>query len=66
MFAVGAPASPNDASMTGIPRQIASKQAREGEYNTKVSEALYSFSMNPEAESECPLWVKSGRSDESK
>jgi hypothetical protein len=39
MFAVGVPASPNDASMTGIPRPIAGEQAQDGTYNAKLSEA---------------------------
>jgi tetratricopeptide (TPR) repeat protein len=96
MFVVGAPDSPNDASMVGaiasehayfgdavnakahggavdpdpapradsdkktIPQQVAAEQAQDGTYNAKLSEALYSYGMYPDAEAAAKLAIQKG------
>ncbi|HWY62225.1 MAG TPA: hypothetical protein VNW15_10030 [Rhizomicrobium sp.] len=53
-----APRADNDKKT--IPQQIAGEQAGDGTYNAKLSEALYSYGMYPEAEAAARLAIQKG------
>jgi TolA-binding protein len=54
------PAPRADTDKKAIPQQIAGEQAGDGTYNAKLSEALYSYGMYPEAEAAAKLAIQKG------
>jgi tetratricopeptide (TPR) repeat protein len=54
------PAPRADSDKKTIPQQIAVEQAQDGTYNAKLSEALYSYGMYPEAEAAAKLAIQKG------